>query len=170
MVALQIVGGGRMGEALVRGLLTAGGWRMSDVVVVEKDEARRGALADELPGVEVVAEVVEAQGSVVAVKPGDVVATCAAIAQAGSGRLLSIAAGVTIGAIEAAVAPGTPVVRAMPNTPAVIGRGASALAPGTAATEDDLAWASSILGAVGVVVTVPEPLLDAVTGLSGSGP
>ena len=89
---------------------------------------------------------------------------------AGSGRVLSIAAGVTIAALEAELAAGTPVVRAMPNTPALVGVGAAAIAAGSAAGADDLAWAESLLGAVGVVVRVGEPLLDAVTGLSGSGP
>jgi len=62
------------------------------------------------------------------------------------------------------------VVRAMPNTPALVGAGAAAIAPGTHATSDDVDWAASILRAVGTVVVVPEKLLDAVTGLSGSGP
>jgi pyrroline-5-carboxylate reductase len=63
-----------------------------------------------------------------------------------------------------------PVVRAMPNTPALVGQGAAAIAPGAHATGDDLDWAAGILEAVGIVVRVPESQLDAVTGLSGSGP
>jgi pyrroline-5-carboxylate reductase len=84
--------------------------------------------------------------------------------------VLSIAAGVTIERLEAGLVPGTPVVRAMPNTPALVGAGAAALAAGHAAAEADLAWAEQILGSVGSVVRVDESLLDAVTGLSGSGP
>jgi pyrroline-5-carboxylate reductase len=84
--------------------------------------------------------------------------------------MLSVAAGVTTAAIEAAIGRPLPVVRAMPNTPALIGAGAAAISPGSAADEADLVWAEEILGAVGTVVRVPEASLDAVTGLSGSGP
>src|SRR5207302_3233335 len=89
---------------------------------------------------------------------------------AGVTRVLSIAAGVPLASLERWLGDGTPVVRAMPNTPALVGAGAAAIAPGTWAGEDDLTWAEGILGAVGVVQRVSEPLLDAVTGLSGSGP
>jgi pyrroline-5-carboxylate reductase len=85
-------------------------------------------------------------------------------------RVLSGAAGVTTSAIEAAVGRPIRVVRAMPNTPALIGVGAAAISPGAHAEDEDLAWAEEVLGAVGVVVRVPEKALDAVTGLSGSGP
>ena len=170
MVALQVLGGGRMGEALVRGLLSAGTFGPSDVRVVEPVAARRAQLDELLPGVETATQPVEALGTVIAVKPGDVAAACRSVAAAGTTRVLSIAAGVTLAALEAELAPGTPVVRAMPNTPALVGVGAAAIAPGTAAGEDDLAWAEALLGAVGTVVRVKEPLLDAVTGLSGSGP
>jgi pyrroline-5-carboxylate reductase len=84
--------------------------------------------------------------------------------------VLSVAAGVTTRAIEAAAARQLAVVRAMPNTPALIGAGAAAISPGSGAGEEDLAWAEEVLGAVGLVVRVPETALDAVTGLSGSGP
>lgn len=170
MVVLQVIGGGRMGEALVGGLVRAGTVAPGDVLVVEPVEARRDALADLLPGVGLAAEPAAAEGTVIAVKPGDVPAACRSAAEAGSGRVLSIAAGVTTMALEAELAPGTPVVRAMPNTPALVGQGAAAIAPGSAASEDDLVWAESLLGAVGTVVRVREPQLDAVTGLSGSGP
>jgi pyrroline-5-carboxylate reductase len=166
MTTLVIVGGGRMGEALLGGLL-AGGWSAADLAVVEPVAPRREELAKRFDGVLVSAEPVTADGAVIAVKPPDVTA---AIAAAGAGRILSIAAGVTIAALEAAAGDGVPVVRAMPNTPALVGAGAAAIAGGSAATEDDLAWAESVLGAVGSVVRVPEHLLDAVTGLSGSGP
>jgi pyrroline-5-carboxylate reductase len=166
MTKLVIVGGGRMGEALLGGLVAAG-WSPADLAVVEPVAARREELAKRFDGVRVSGEPVVADGAVIAVKPPDVPA---AIAAAGAGRILSIAAGVTIAALEAAAGDGVPVVRAMPNTPALVGAGAAAIAGGSAATEDDLAWAESILGAVGTVVRVPEHLLDAVTGLSGSGP
>jgi pyrroline-5-carboxylate reductase len=170
MVVLQVIGGGRMGEALVGGLLRAGTIDAAELRVVEPVADRRAELDKLLPGVAITAEPGAADGTVIAVKPGDVATACRAAAAAGSGRVLSIAAGVTIAALEAELASGTPVVRAMPNTPALVGVGAAAIAAGTTATDDDLAWADSLLGAVGTVVRVKESLLDAVTGLSGSGP
>ena len=170
MVELQVIGGGRMGEALVGGLLQAGGRRLGDVRIVEPDARRRAVLAEIFPGVEVAVAPGAAEGTVIAVKPGDVAAACRAAGEAGPGRVLSIAAGVTIAALEAELPVATAVVRAMPNTPAVVGLAASAIAPGTSAGEDDLVWAEALLGAVGTVVRVKESLLDAVTGLSGSGP
>jgi pyrroline-5-carboxylate reductase len=170
MATLQVIGGGRMGEALVGGLLAAGTFAAGDVRVVEAMEARRAELGRLLPGVELASEPGAADGTVLAVKPGDIPAACRAVAAIGSARVLSIAAGVTIASLEAELAPGTAVVRAMPNTPALVGQGAAAIAAGTSASDDDLAWAELLLGAVGAVVRVKEPLLDAVTGLSGSGP
>ena len=163
---LLIVGGGRMGAALLGGLLAAGR-SPSSLGVCEALPAARDDLASRFPGVAVSAEPVAADGVVIAVKPGDVAAACGAVS---AKRVLSIAAGVTTATLEAALPTGTPVVRAMPNTPALVGAGASAIAAGAAASDDDLAWAEDVLGAVGEVVRVPEALLDAVTGLSGSGP
>jgi pyrroline-5-carboxylate reductase len=166
---LLIVGGGRMGEALLRGLLAAGR-SAGELVVAEVSPWRRQELAAAHPGVVVVEAVVPAAAAVLAVKPGDVPAAARAVADAGARRVLSVAAGVTTRAIEAAAARELAVVRAMPNTPALIGAGAAAISPGSAAGEEDLGWAEEVLGAVGVVVRVPETALDAVTGLSGSGP
>jgi pyrroline-5-carboxylate reductase len=167
--ALLIVGGGSMGEALLAGLLAAG--RAADeLVVAEVSGSRREALAGAHPGVTVVETPVAVASAVLAVKPGDVAAAAVAVADNGTERVLSIAAGVTTQAIERAVKGRLRVVRAMPNTPALVGAGAAAICPGSAAGEQDMAWAEEILGAVGVVVRVAEQQLDAVTGLSGSGP
>jgi pyrroline-5-carboxylate reductase len=166
---LLIVGGGRMGEALLGGLLAAGR-EPGELAVAEVSPSRRDALAAAHPGVAVLELPVAAATAVLAVKPGDVAGAARAVAEAGAGRILSIAAGVTTQAIEAAVGRSLPVVRAMPNTPALVGAGAAAISPGSAAGEEDLAWAEEVLGAVGCVVRVPEASLDAVTGLSGSGP
>lgn len=171
-MALQLAvhGGGKMGEALVVGLARAGWAPLGEIAVVEPIAERRDELRARHPGL-----VVDdhqpgpAAGATVAVKPADVPAACAAAAAAGCDRLLSIAAGVPLARLEAA-APGLAIVRAMPNTPALVGAGAAAIAAGQHAGDDDLAWAESILAAVGTVVRVPEALLDAVTGLSGSGP
>ena len=170
MARLQVVGGGRMGEALVGGLLTAGGQSLDGIVIVEPVAGRRAELEATFPGVDVSDAPVAAEGTVIAVKPGDVPGACRAVGAAGSGRVLSIAAGVTLATLESHLPPETAVVRAMPNTPAVVGLGASAIAPGTRADDGDLAWAEELLAAVGTVVRVKEPMLDAVTGLSGSGP
>jgi pyrroline-5-carboxylate reductase len=110
-----------------------------------------------------------AQGTVLAVKPGDVDTACREVAAAGTDRVLSIAAGVTIERLERILGH-VPVVRAMPNTPALVRAGASAIAGGSFADDADLDWADEVLGSVGVVVRVGEDQLDAVTGLSGSGP
>jgi pyrroline-5-carboxylate reductase len=161
-----------MGAALVSGLLSAGWAEAGQVLVVEPVAARREELMAAHLGLGVAAELGGdgAEGAVVAVKPGDVEAACRSLAFTGVPRVLSIAAGVTLAKLESWLAPGTAVVRAMPNTPALVGCGAAAIAAGTAASDDDLAWAEGILAAVGTVERVGEPLLDAVTGLSGSGP
>jgi pyrroline-5-carboxylate reductase len=159
-----------MGEALLTGLVTADWAPIEELAVAEKVAARRAELTASYPGLTVVEEPVTADGAIVAVKPGDVPSACAAVAAAGCGRVLSIAAGVTIASLEAALGAGVPVVRAMPNTPALVGAGAAAIAGGSTASGDDLDWAEGLLRAVGTVVRVPEHLLDAVTGLSGSGP
>jgi pyrroline-5-carboxylate reductase len=174
MSRVALLGGGKMGAALVGGLLD-GGWEADALSIAEIDGERRIALEQEFAKVRVVPSaawaVADADVVVVAVKPGDVAATLeTALPALGSDTLvLSIAAGVTLARLEAMV-PGRPVVRAMPNTPALVGLGASAIAGGTNARPEHLDLAERLLGAVGIVVRVGEPMLDAVTGLSGSGP
>jgi pyrroline-5-carboxylate reductase len=171
---LALLGGGRMGEALAVGLLEAG-WAPETLAIAEIDADRRRLLEEQLPGVRVVPSpawaATDAAVVVVAVKPDDVIAALEACAPvlADGALVLSIAAGVTIETLESG-APGHPVVRAMPNTGALVGRGAAAISGGNLAAEPDLELAERVLGAVGVVVRVPEKQLDAVTGLSGSGP
>ena len=174
MLKLLLIGGGKMGEALLGGLLAAGWATPGEIGVVEKLSARRAQLAAAYPGVAVVEDVVACDAALLAVKPNDMAAACGALADGTlrPSRILSIAAGVTTSAIEAAFSVGAmpAVVRAMPNTPALVGAGVAAIAAGSAAGAGDLAWAEAILGSVGTVVQVSEGQLDAVTGLSGSGP
>lgn len=170
MQRLVIVGGGKMGEALLAGLLRAKWGEAHEFAVVEPVAARRQQLSALFPAVDVRDAPIEAAGAVIAVKPADVADAARAVGAAGCERLLSIAAGVSTHVIEGVLPAGTPVIRAMPNTPALVGAGAAAIARGAFAGADDEAWAESILAAVGTVVAVPETQLDAVTGLSGSGP
>lgn len=164
---LQVVGGGNMGQALIGGVLAKGWAEANEIRVVELDEQARARIADTFPGAVVSAHIDPEVDTLVAVKPQHVATVLAALT--GSVRVLSVAAGVRIEAMEAA-APHARIVRCMPNTPAMVGQGASAIAGGQLAEEADLDWAESILGAVGMVVRVDEVDLDAVTGLSGSGP
>lgn len=159
-----------MGEALVAGLIGAGWAAPAELSVVEKLASRRQELAGRFPGLAVDEEPAAAEGAVIAVKPGDVEAACRSVARAGVSQVLSIAAGVRLDRLEQWLGAGLPVVRAMPNTPALVGQGAAAIAAGRSAGPGHLDWAEGILSAVGIVVRVPEVQLDAVTGLSGSGP
>ncbi len=168
-VALQLVGGGRMGEAIFAGLIRSGELLAEEIVVVEALPARRDQLRAAYPQL-VVGEVPTAAPTVIAVKPDDVAAAVSAVVAAGVDTVLSVAAGVPLARLEEAAGSGVAVVRAMPNTPALVGAGVAALAPGADADETVLVWAERILGAVGDVVRVSEAQLDAVTGTSGSGP
>jgi pyrroline-5-carboxylate reductase len=169
-VELAVIGGGNMGAALLGGLVASGRFGPGHLAVVEPVAARRTDLAAQFPDVQVLASIAACRGAVLAVKPYDLTTVAAAAAASGAERLLSIAAGISTAAIEAAVPAGVRVVRSMPNTPALVGAGMSAVCGGAGAEEADLVWAESILGAVGTCVRVPESLFDAVTGVTGSGP
>jgi pyrroline-5-carboxylate reductase len=170
MTKLLVVGGGKMGEALLAGLLANGWAAPGDVTVVELDAARRRELADRFPGLQVGDAPVAADGAVLAVKPQLITQVCAQLGELGIPRLLSIAAGIRLASMDEVVPETTAVIRAMPNTPSLVGMGAAAIVGGRAAGEEDLVWAEEVLGAVGTVVRVTEDQINAVTGLSGSGP
>jgi pyrroline-5-carboxylate reductase len=172
---LVVVGGGRMGSALVEGLLGARWCEPSDVALVESAAQQRAILAERFAGVRVLTSlelehVGPETGVVLCVKPDHAEGAARLIAACGATRVLSVVAGLSTQRIEAAFAQPVAVIRSMPNTPVLIGQGVSAIAGGSHVTAADLDWAQSILGAVGTVVRVTERNLDAVTGLSGSGP
>ncbi len=172
---LAIIGAGSMGEALLRGLLKAGTVPPTHIVATGP-RAERLAYLHERYGVRTTHDNVEAtaQASIVllCVKPQIFDRVLREIAAAVQPRALvvSIAAGVPISGIESRLGHASRVCRAMPNTPAVVDAGATAIAVGEHATADDRERARAIFAAVGTVVEVEESLLDAVTGLSGSGP
>lgn len=172
---LVIVGGGRMGGALAEGLRDANWCPPERVLIVEQAREVRTQLEGRLPGITVVPSlelehVGPTTGAVLAVKPENAEVAARAIGACGVRRIISVVAGLTTDRIGAVVPEGVAVVRAMPNTPVLVGKGVSAIAGGVTATSDDLEWASSILGAVGSVVRVTERNIDAVTGVSGCGP
>lgn len=171
---ISTIGGGNMAEALLRGLLAAGA-QPDELRASDPSPERRRAL-ESRHGITTSADnATIAAGAdlvVLAVKPAVAPTAAASIAAALAPETLvvSIAAGVPAHRIEAELAPGARVVRAMPNTPALVLAGATAIAAGAQATEEDMARAERLFAAVGRSVRVPEGQLDAVTGLSGSGP
>jgi pyrroline-5-carboxylate reductase len=179
MARIAIIGGGSMGEALLSGLLRAGR-QVKDLVVAERLPDRARYLAEKYSVlVTSVQDAVEnATFVIVAVKPSDVESVVGEIAQAATEAagdspeqvFVTVAAGVTTSYVESKLPAGTPVVRAMPNAPALVGAGVSALAKGRFATPEQLKDVSALFDSVGGVLSVPEAQLDAVTAVSGSGP
>lgn len=164
-----------MGSALAEGLLRVGWCDPRDLLIVETSREARDELARRLPSVETtpsleLAHVDETTGAVLCVKPDQAESAARLLATVGVARVLSVVAGFSCARVEAVFPGPVAVVRSMPNTPVLVGKGASAIAGGSYVTKADLDWAESILGAVGVVVRVTERHLDAVTGLSGSMP
>jgi len=171
---IGFIGCGKMASALVRGVLRAGVVSAERVVVSDCYVVAAQQLASDM-GVKALAtnaEVVSASETVLlCVKPQEALGVLKDAASALSGKLVvSIAAGVSLRALEEATGVGVRVVRVMPNTPALVQRAASAYALGTFALPEDAVVVESLFGSVGYVGRVPESLLDAVTGLSGSGP
>jgi len=164
-----------MGGALLEGLLAAGTYEPEQVAVIEPSVTRRRQLTERHPELlildSVEAELCDADGGVVlAVKPDQADQAALLCSGLGARRLLSVVAGISTARLEQRLAAPVAVIRAMPNTPALVGAGTAAMSGGSSATSSDLAWAEQILSAVGTVVRVAERHLDAVTALSGSGP
>lgn len=172
---LCFVGAGNMAEALIRGLITSGNARPEDITATGKRDERLAELAKTYGVVTTkdnLAAVKHAEVVILAVKPQAMSKLLDQIAVGIDPQklVISIAAGLPIAAIERKLGRGARIVRSMPNTPALVGAGATAIASGEHATEADMAIAKSLFDAVGITVVVEEVLLDAVTGLSGSGP
>lgn len=171
---IGFIGGGNMAEALMKGLM-AGGVPVVDLPVADPSEERRTYLASRY-GLSVTTDnrdvAKRSDIIVLAVKPQVAHLVLAEIhADVSADKLvISIMAGVRAEAIEASCPTGTRVVRVMPNTPALVLEGASAIAGGASASADDLSLARRIFGLVGRCWLVDEKLMDTVTGLSGSGP
>ncbi|WP_308113214.1 pyrroline-5-carboxylate reductase [Antribacter soli] len=175
---LAVLGTGNMGEAVLAGALAAG-WPADRVVATttssDRGQARAEALRERYEVETTSDNAAAVKGAslvVLAVKPKDMAGLLEAISQglADGVVVASIAAGLTAAWFEERLPAGTPVVRAMPNTPAQIGAGVTAIAPGAHATEEHLALVESALSGAGTVVRVAEKDIDAVTALSGSGP
>lgn len=172
---IGVVGAGKIGSAIARGVIHAGLVAKEKVMTSDVSEALRQSATQEL-GIRATADNLElcnfADIVILAVKPQIVDAVAREIAKKiGNGKLLvSVAAGVPLARIEAQLEPGARVVRVMPNIPCVVGAGAAGYAGGAHATAADLEKVGAILNSFGVGMAVEEKYLDAVTGLSGSGP
>ncbi|NMD56946.1 MULTISPECIES: pyrroline-5-carboxylate reductase [Tsukamurella] len=171
---IALIGGGRIGEALLGGLIAAG-HEPGALVVAEPHAGRGGELAERY-GVSTVTTVAEAVDGadlvVIAVKPDVVTAILPDVASAlrPGAVVSSVAAGVPTTVYEAALPAGTPVVRVMPNTAMLVGRSMSGISGGREATEGHVTLVREVMDAVGKTLVVPEAKLDALTALSGSGP
>ncbi len=172
---IGFLGTGNMAEALIKGLLAAGFVRPSQIIGSEPRAQRRDEIAQRF-GITMTASNVEVAARatilVLSVKPQILQRVLAEVHGTipTSTLCISIAAGTPLAVLEAWLPKGARVIRTMPNTPALVGAGATAIAPGSLATEDDLALAKQIFDAIGMSVVLDEEQLDAVTGLSGSGP
>lgn len=175
MLSIGFLGCGKMGSALARGIEASFGAGKVRFFLHDALPAAAQALATSLKQAEVckngAAVAAASEVVILAVKPGDMAALAGSLSKLRGQRLyVSIAAGIKLQSLQQMLGSRQRVIRCMPNTPALVGAGASAFACGKNATKADAQLAQQLLGAVGLVEEVPEKLLDAVTGLSGSGP
>jgi pyrroline-5-carboxylate reductase len=172
---VAILGGGKIGESLLAGLISSGWREPREVVVTGRQEERVRELAERygVGGTLSNAEAVSgAMLVVIAVKPQDFDVLLGEIGGllTPEHTVLSVAAAIPTAQIESHVAPGVPVVRAMPNAPALVHEGMAGVCAGAHASDEHLALAEEVLSHLGAVVRVPERYMDAVTAVSGSGP
>jgi len=170
---LAVVGGGRMGEAIVRGLLESGTLTVGQITVAEPSEVRRADLTAEY-GVRCVASGVEALPAeivILAVKPQVIDAVVTDLAKSlGESLVVSIAVGVSCLRLESLLTETTPVVRVMPNTPAMVGEGMAVVSGGTAATAEQIELVRALFATMGKALVLDERYQDAAAAISGSGP
>lgn len=171
---VAVIGGGVMGGTIITAVRVAG-WPADGITVAEKDSGRAAALREthDIEATASIADAVEgAEVIVVAVKPQDAAAALTEIATTykPGAIVLTVVAGLAASFYENYLPEGSPVIRCMPNTPAIVARGATAIAPGNYATAQHLGVAEAMLRATGMVAVVSEDELDAVTAVSGSGP
>lgn len=172
---IAIIGGGKMGSIIARGLIIQKMTSADNIVVTDIDTARLQSLKSSLK-VKTSSDnkkaARDAKIVILAVKPQNMAATLQDIKYYvdTSKVIISVAAGITTTLIEKSLGKGIRVVRVMPNTPALVGEGATAVAAGRYAKAGDVKLARSIFDAVGISIEINEKLMDAVTGLSGSGP
>lgn len=172
---IAIIGGGKMGSIIAQGIISKQIISGTAITITDIDAERLNFLSDSL-GLQVSDEnkkpAKNADIIILAVKPQNMAQTLKEIAGVvnKSKLVISIAAGITTSFVESNLAKGNRVVRVMPNTPALIGAGATAVAKGANSTADDISLTRAIFNSVGITVEVEEKLMDAVTGLSGSGP
>lgn len=171
---IGFIGAGKMAGALVRGVIDPGGFAADEVIVTDLHFSAAAMLRDEL-GVQAVqsntACIDAADVVFLCVKPGDATSALRECENALSGKLIiSIMAGVSLDALTGMCGPSARVVRAMPNTAALVGASATVYSASTGVTADDLKLVQRIFEAVGFAAEVPEKWINAVTGLSGSGP
>lgn len=173
---IGVIGCGKMGTALMEGAIRSGVVAVADVTGVDPWQGARDHFATATGGARVAADIpalVDCEVILLCTKPLNVEGALREASRATAGKpllVISIAAGITLAALEEAASERIRVIRAMPNTPALVGRGAAGYCLGSRATPQDAATARLLLGAVGLAIEVPERLMDAVTGLSGSGP
>ncbi len=171
---LAFVGAGRMAGAIVRGVLSSGNWAPSDITCTSAPDGTAETLAAET-GILFTFQINEllngADWIILACKPQQLEALPSELAPISSGkRVLSILAGSPISRLQSVFPQAAAIVRAMPNTPGMIGRGITAYAASTPLQAADAAVVEAILSSLGDVLPLPESSLNAVTGLSGSGP